>query len=89
MPENETDNTRKQSQKRDGRHLMRLLEPLDPAIPEGTQAFGLPSCASQSVPFFIQHYRALSKCPRLYWALWKEHECRQTWQSSSEAYNLI
>lgn len=42
MPENETDNTRKQSPKREGRHLMRLLEPLDPAIPEERHALDFP-----------------------------------------------
>lgn len=42
MPENETDDTRKQSQKREGRHLMRLLEPLDPAIPEERHPLNFP-----------------------------------------------
>lgn len=56
MPENETDNTRKQSQKRESRHLMSWLEPPDPAIPEARRPFGLLTCASQSVPFFTEQY---------------------------------
>ena len=56
MPENETDNTRKQSQKRGRRHLMSSLEPPDPAIPEARHPFGLLRRASQSVPFFIEQH---------------------------------